>query len=391
MWLLQLIITIALFGLSGLIGYLWFFALCYFVRKKPTISLPTSPQSRFAFVVPAHNEERGIAATVHSLLQVRYPRSLFDVVVVADNCTDKTAEQARIAGALSLERDDTKLRGKGYALSFAFNHLLTKNYQAIVVVDADSIVTENFLELLDARLQLGESVIQAYDGLANPDASILTYLFQVGNLIENKLYWEPKETLGLPIMLRGNGMCFSTEVLTTHPWSAFSIVEDTEYGLQLIQNAIPVHFAAEIGVYAIQPETLEQAFEQRVRWASGNATITKGRAFKLIQKGLQEKNKALIDIGIGLIVGSRPLLIVLNVLLIVMALLAGSRILLWWGCSLLILQVLYILCGVLLHGITLKKLARLFGSPFYLAWLCMVSLLGLVGFRKNLWVRTSRQ
>lgn len=391
MFLLQLLLATALIGLSLLLAYLWFLALSYLFQKKQHTGLAAQPSSRFVFVVPAHNEELGITATVQSLLSVQYPRSLFDVVVVADNCSDATAEQARAAGAVCLERHDINLRGKGYALRYAFTELIPKGYDCFIVIDADSVVSPNFLLVLDARLCRGERVIQAYDGLSNPDASILTYLFQVGNLIENKLFWQPKESYHLPIMLRGNGMCFASDILEAHPWSAFSIVEDTEYGLLLIKNGVRIHFAADIGVYATQPETLQQAFAQRVRWASGNATLTKGKALGLIQAGITSNNANLVDFGLSLIVGSRPLLLLANILLIICSVISGSKPLVIWAISLLLAQFAYIGCGVLLNGITVRKMWRLFASPFYLAWLTMVSVFGLAGFRKNQWTRTARQ
>ena len=390
-FLFQLLLATALMGLTVLIVYLWFLALSFLFLKKQHTELAAEPCSRFVFVVPAHNEESGITATVQSLLSVQYPRSLFDVVVVADNCSDATAEQARAAGAICLERHDLNLRGKGYALRYAFTELLPNGYDCFIVIDADSVVSPNFLSVLNVRLSRGEMAIQAYDGLANPDASIITYLFQVGNLIENKLFWQPKESYCLPIMLRGNGMCFTKEILQNYPWNAFSIVEDTEYGLLLIKNGVRIHFAADIGVFATQPETLQQAFAQRVRWASGNATLTKGRALGLIKAGIINRNGALIDFGISLIVGSRPLLLLINILLIIATVFSGSVFLQVWAVTLLLAQFGYIGCGVLLNGITVKKMGRLFASPFYLAWLTMVSVLGLAGFRKNQWTRTARQ
>ena len=111
---------------------------------------PEVQKRRFRFVVPAHNESAGIAATVASLLEVDYPKQLFDVLVVADNCQDDTAAQARAAGALVLERQDEKLRGKGYALLLAFSNL-PADVDAVVVVDADTLVSPNLLRAFAAR------------------------------------------------------------------------------------------------------------------------------------------------------------------------------------------------------------------------------------------------
>jgi len=375
--------------LSALVLYQWVLALAsLFPCKRQAVA--SAPLYRFAFVVPAHNEESGIAATVQSLLNVDYPRSLFEVVVVADNCSDSTAEMARGAGARCLERVDVSLRGKGYALRHAFAQLLAEEFEAFVVVDADSVVTANFLSVINARLGAGDQVIQSYYGVSNPDASIMTYLLQVGNLIENRLYWEAKQLLGLPIFLRGNGMCFRKDVLQRYPWGAFTITEDTEYGLMLVANGIPVQFAPEIGVYAYQPETLEQAFAQRVRWAAGNASLTKGKAAELIWSGLVGKDLSSFDLGISLVAGSRPLMLISNVALAGICGILKKPGLLTWAGIIFIGQLSYIGLGVALNGLSVQKMYRLFLSPIYLLWLCFISILGAAGFRKNQWVRTKR-
>jgi len=383
-----------MFGLAFLtfaVGYLLFWAGVFFVHRKREFKSDLSHnQTRFAFIVPAHNEEDGITATIRSLKDVSYPDAQYDVYVIADNCADRTADIARSEGAQVLERSDATLRGKGYALKFAFESLLPHSFDAFVVVDADTIVSDNFLTMLDARVRQGQKVVQAYDGLLNPDASILTYLFQVGNIIENCLFWEPKERFGFPILLRGTGMCFTREVLETYPWHAFSIVEDTEYGLKILENNLHINFASEIGVFARQPENFQQAFVQRVRWASGNSALTKKRAVGFIFKGIASGNLKLADIGVSMIVGSKPLLLFTNILIMLVAALMGADHLLAWSALLLCAQAAYIGCGVLMKGISFQKMTRLILSPFYLAWLCVVSLLGMAGFRRDQWLRTTR-
>jgi cellulose synthase/poly-beta-1,6-N-acetylglucosamine synthase-like glycosyltransferase len=113
--LVLLVLGVPVFGWALYLGAL---ALLSVPPRPPTA--PVSPGLTFDFVVPAHDEANGIAATVKSLQAVDYPKHLFRVVVVADNCTDDTAERARAAGAVVLERFNQELRGKGYALASAF-------------------------------------------------------------------------------------------------------------------------------------------------------------------------------------------------------------------------------------------------------------------------------
>src|SRR5262245_60709604 len=134
-----------LLGLPALAvaSYLAFLALLS-ARLKAPAYIP--PRFFFDIVVPAHNEEAGIGRTVQNLLALDYPRELFRVLVVADNCKDATADRAREAGATVLVRVDAQNRGKGYALAHAFEKSLKEGMaQAVVVVDADTLVSKSLL------------------------------------------------------------------------------------------------------------------------------------------------------------------------------------------------------------------------------------------------------
>ncbi len=160
---------------SGYLGVLTVLSLA----NRPSPRSGSAPY-RFAVVVPAHDEARGIAATVASLLELDYPRALFRVIVVADNCTDATAERSLLAGAEVLEREDAERRGKGHALAFAFDRLARERWaDAVVVVDADTIASRNLLTAFAARLAEGDSAIQARYGVRNPDASWRTRLMTI--------------------------------------------------------------------------------------------------------------------------------------------------------------------------------------------------------------------
>ncbi len=376
--------------LTALCGYLWLLAVQLLRKRRSEPHRVHAARTRFVFVVPAHNEESGIASTIQSLRSVDYPAELFSVLVVADNCADATAEVAVREGARCLVRTDDSRRGKGFALKFAFDALAADEYDMAVVIDADSVVSKNFLAGLAERFCAGQQVVQAYDGLSNPDASVLTYLFQVGNLIENRLFWEQKERLGLPILLRGNGMCFSRGILAAYTWDSFSIVEDTEYGLQLLERGVRIRFASEIGVFARQPENLQQAYGQRVRWASGNAVLTRRRAMRYVMKGLSAADRTLVDLGVTLIVGSKPLLLLGNVLLLALAVLFSGTATIVLLAVTLFGQVLYLCAGILMNGLSPRKVRFLSLAPLFLLWLCLIALLGVTGIKSREWVRTSR-
>lgn len=352
---------------------------------------PGTPTWRFALIVPAHNEELGIARTVQSLLDLEYPTQLFEVYVVADNCNDNTAAIAEQSGATVLVRNNMEQRGKGYALNHAFSELLDCGFDAFVVVDADTVVEDNCLLALHQCLDEGQSVIQLWYGVNNPDASMLSYLQYVGNCIENRLFHLPKAQSGLPTILRGNGMCFSQQVIRDNPWDAFSVVEDTEYGLALLEKGIEVHFISAAAVYADFPTTYEQLRMQRIRWASGNSSMLKQKAVGYLWKGAMERNLKLFDMGVSLLVSSRPMMLLASLLPIIFgAIMLGGEFLVWWGAALVLLQGCYVMAAIGAGGLNLRRIYHLAGIPVFAVCMCGVLVAGLVGYKKNAWVRTKR-
>lgn len=393
---IKLIFIFFLSLFSFCILYLVFLSIVYFLYKPAENYVKHPPTLRFVILVPAHNEALGIFDTLNNLKEIDYPENLYDVIVIVDNCTDNTAEVVKTAGIKYIERNDPERKGKGYALEYAISKLVKENYDAFVIVDADSLINKSFLMVMNNRLLSGQKVIQSYDGLANPDSTALTYLFFIGNTIENKLFYEAKSRLGLSANLRGNGMCFSCDILLRFPWDVYSITEDTEYGLKLIQHGIKINFASEAITYAKQPETLQQAKTQRIRWASGNFKISKSYIIKLILRGLIKRDMVLTDTALSIFFLSKPLFLILNFLLIGCSFYflstdpVSGKLYVVWSFSLLLIQILYFATGILMERIYLRRIKYILFSPFFAIWFFIVTILGLVGYRSSHWQRTNR-
>jgi 1,2-diacylglycerol 3-beta-glucosyltransferase len=142
------------------------------LSSEPKPLAPSSRRLRFDVIVPAHNEAAVIGRVVTSLQKLDWPPERFRILVVADNCTDDTAEIASDAGAVVLQRHDPNLRGKGYALRYAFGRSSDEGYaHAVVVVDADTDAMPNLLEACAARIEAGADAVQVHYGVRNPHDS----------------------------------------------------------------------------------------------------------------------------------------------------------------------------------------------------------------------------
>jgi cellulose synthase/poly-beta-1,6-N-acetylglucosamine synthase-like glycosyltransferase len=344
---------------------------------------------RFAIVVPAHNEEAGLAATLSSLCRLDYPKHLFQIVVVADNCSDGTASVAKSFNVMCIERRDSVNRGKGYALSFAFSHVLKENIDALVVLDADNLISQNFLKKMSACLARGHHVIQSKNTVKNPLESPLTWILAVGNSIENNLYCAGKARMGLSAPLRGTGMCFSRDILVRFPWAASSVAEDTEYGLTLVENGHVIYFSEESEVMSDAPVTLEMLMAQRIRWASGNMHLARRNAFHLLWAGIRAGKPILVDTGWSMLIRSKPLMFAASCGLLFVSMILQK--LQAWSFLTLLMWMAYFGAGIWSAGLSPRSVRLTLFSPFYLVWLVVIALFGCAGFRGRLWARTARR
>jgi 1,2-diacylglycerol 3-beta-glucosyltransferase len=350
------------------------------------------PRARFVVVIPAHNEEAGITATLRSCADLDYPPELFRVVVIADNCSDATAVIARDHGASVLERHDSRLCGKGHALAWALPQVLAEGPDAVLLLDADCTLERHALQTLAARLAAGQQVLQARVVTANPDASAVSYAAAVGNLLENDLFYAPKDRLGGAVFLRGTGMMFSRAVLETYPWDAYSLAEDSEYTLTLLRAGVAVRWVAEVTVSSDAPTDLSQLKVQRRRWAAALA----GHVAEANSRGSLSLWTR-FDARLTRLVMSRPL--VLGATLLAVAVTGLS----WcWqpdstaadlalaALAVLMLDVLYLLIGIVRLGVTRRRLRFLIATPLVVARLLGIAVRGMAGAAPRAWVRTPR-
>lgn len=275
--------------------YFFIISLFGFYRKHQEYFLP--PSSRFAIVVAAHNEERVIGELIRNLNELEYPRELYDVYVVADNCTDATARIAAEQGAFVVERFNDVEVGKGYALEYVFDIIFENGipYDAVVVFDADNLVAKDFLSIMNAHLLRGEKIIQGYLDTKNANDTWITKSIYISYILTNRFWQLSKYNLGLTCALGGTGMCLSTEVLKKYGWGMTSLTEDLEFQTKALMNNIKVTWAHDAKVYDEKPLSLMQSWRQRKRWMQGHTNVAGRYAGKLLLEGIRTKNFAMVD------------------------------------------------------------------------------------------------
>jgi 1,2-diacylglycerol 3-beta-glucosyltransferase len=372
--------------------YLLLLSLAALVQRPQRPAAPVSPATRFALLVPAHNEEAVIGALFESLRAQTYPVALTQVHVVADHCSDATAALAREAGAFVYERQAEGERGKGYALRWLLAHVETAGHSsdASLFIDADCTLSPNFLSAMDARLQAGEHVLQSQYRVQNSQEAWAAGLRSVAFALYNHLRPLGRQTLGWSCGLKGTGMCFRQAVIKQFGWNKFSLTEDMDYHSDLIAAGLRVAYVPEAILASAMPTSLKQARAQQVRWEQGRLFLARRQAPRLLWKALRTRNSSLLDAALEILTPPLSALAGLVVVCAVSALLLSS--LLGLGLA------VFLLTGLGAHvfvGLRLARLSRaayrsLLFAPVFILWKFWVYLVALLPARERRWVRTSR-
>jgi len=266
-------------------------------KKRETNKINT-----FALIVSAHNEEAVIANLIHSLKAIDYPDNSYDIFVVADNCTDQTAQIAENCGANVFIRTSDK-RGKGYALEWIFEKLFDfeKKYDYIAVFDADNLSDKSFLKEMNIHANKGHKVIQGYVNSKNPFDSWITVSYSISFWTISRTFQLARYRLGLCCQLMGTGFAIETDTLKRIGWCPDCLTEDMEFTMKLALNDEKVSWAHKAKIYDEKPVTLINSWRQRKRWIQGHCDVASKYFVRLIKKGIKEKKLTPIDCAVYLI------------------------------------------------------------------------------------------
>jgi cellulose synthase/poly-beta-1,6-N-acetylglucosamine synthase-like glycosyltransferase len=396
-------ILIALWMLGACLGFFVLYqsllavvSLLPAARRRAALAPAAAPPStRFAVLVPAHDEEILIRGTVRSILEAAYPEGAIELFVIADNCTDQTAAVAQAAGAHCLVRTDEHRRGKPYALNWAIQQLALSRYDALVIIDADTRVDSQFFRAMARHLEAGADALQGYFDVLNPDDSWLTRLSVIPATMKFRLHFPGKELLRLSCPLAGNGMCFRIDVIRRFGWEAYSLTENWEYWAQLILAGIRTGSAPDARIYSQDTASLTAGQSQRVRWMTGRMDTLRSYGGRLLSGGMRRPSAALLDAVVELARPSHAMLMVWSIVhlggavILTMVYPAGWPVLAL-SVAIMAAQLAHIILAIALERPPLRTWLSLLMVPWYLAWKTVISVQALLRPGNRAWKRTQR-
>ena len=243
-------------------------------KEKPLIK---NKKHKFMMILPAHNEASVIGALVESLQAIDYPKELYDIYVIADNCTDNTAQIAKDLGAIVYERFDEKKKTKGFAMQWFLNQKIKENadYDAFCVFDADNVVDKNFLNAMNKKLCQGEEIVQGYRDIKNPADSWISAGYALFYWMMNRFYHLARYNLGLSPLINGTGFMVDFNLIKPTGWDTITLTEDIEFSLKNIAKGRKLGWATDEIVYDEQPTEFKQSWSQRSRWTVGHLQCMK--------------------------------------------------------------------------------------------------------------------
>jgi cellulose synthase/poly-beta-1,6-N-acetylglucosamine synthase-like glycosyltransferase len=349
------------------------------------------PQTRFAVLVPAHDEEEVLADTLCSLLALDYPRDRFMIHLIADNCTDSTAEIGRSFGVTVHERFDAEHPGKGQALHWLLDDLMQDtSTDAFAFVDADTTVDADFLKMMDRRLAGGEVALQASYRVKDAGSHPLVGLRALAFALIHDLRASGKARLGLSAGLWGNGMVMARSCLERVPWGAFTAVEDAEQHLRLLLNGYKVTYVPETHVYGHMPSSFRSARNQQRRWEGGKLTLARRYSRALLWQSLRSRGAASIAALIELLLPPLSVQVLGAVALTIAAWLIGGTTAGLVATACLGVLALYIGRGFMTSSLPRSTLWSLSYAPVYVAWKAWLFASELPR-REPAWMRTARR
>lgn len=295
-------------------SYQIFYTVVPFSIRERAHRLPIK-KNRIAILISARNEERVIGNLLESINAQDYDGPL-RTVVVADNCTDETANVARSYGATVFERHNTKEIGKGYALDFAIDRLCEsgewESIDGVIVLDADNLLRENYVTEMNKTFSDGYEAFTSYRNSKNYGDNWISAGYGLWYIRESKFLHYARMLLGSSCAISGTGFLVSRALLDRYGgWKFFLLTEDIEFSVFSVLQGVKIGCCIRAELYDEQPITFKQSYKQRLRWSKGFFQVWKKHGAELTRGIFKHKKFAFFDMTMNIM----PAFIITSVLL----------------------------------------------------------------------------
>lgn len=264
--------TVVFILFTAMYIYQYYYIIVVLLKNKNVKSKGKNIMNKFAVIVSARNESDVIEEFIHTVDLQDYPSDLIDVYVIADNCSDDTAQKARIAGAHVYERFDNKKVGKGYALDFLFKILRSKKtkYDGYFIFDADNLLSRNYISEMNKVFNRKYKIVTSYRNSKNYDSNWISAGYSLWFLRESKYLNYARMLLNNSCAVSGTGFLISSEIIyKNNGWKYHLLTEDIEFTIDSIINGEKIGYCNSACFYDEQPTSFRDSWNQRMRWSKG--------------------------------------------------------------------------------------------------------------------------
>lgn len=293
----ELFTSIVMNILTVIYAYQMIYILISVIKRKVKALKETDERNKFAIFISARNESGVIGELLDSLKEQDYPKDNYDIYVVADNCTDETANVARSKNVNVFERFNTEEVGKGYALNYLYTEVVSLKgrdyYDAFIVFDADNIVDKNFLKEVNKKWATHEyDALTTYRNSKNFNTSWLSAAYSTWYLHEARHLNHVRDMIGAQCMISGTGFVVSGKLLDEHDgWPYYLLTEDIQFSVAATIEDKRIGYVDSAILYDEQASTMSQSWKQRLRWAKGFYQIDNQYLLPLMKGLVTSKGK----------------------------------------------------------------------------------------------------
>ncbi len=285
-------------------SYQIFYTIVPFAIKARRHKQPIK-KSKIAIFIAARNEEKVIGELLHSIAEQDYDKELLRTIVIADNCTDKTAEIARTQGATVFERFNKENIGKGYALDFAISELRKigewQNIDGIIVLDADNLLTTNYVTEMNKTFSDGYESFTSYRNSKNYGDNWISAGYGLWYIRESKFLHYARMLLRSSCAISGTGFFVSRKILDKfNGWKFYLLTEDIEFSIFAIINGVKIGCCIDAELYDEQPITFKQSYKQRLRWSKGFFQVWQKHGKELVKGIFRHRKFAFFDMTMNI-------------------------------------------------------------------------------------------